>query len=78
MSTTKDSSRGTPGIRTPRTTEDPPVRSARLTFEPDGETVTYDWYYEEIEPVLCGLCGKGCKKDSLAYMRCQTVAKYCG
>jgi hypothetical protein len=61
--------------RTP-TKPEPVIRKATLTFEPDGETVSYDWHYEEIDNVLCGLCARGCTEEQRA--QCLTIAKFCG
>ena len=43
-----------------------------MTF--DGDKVEGVWYDQKIAPVLCALCGKGCKEQSLCY----NVNPWCG
>lgn len=50
------------------------VTEITLTFE-DGE-VRGVWYHPALEPVICALCGKGCKEKGLPV--CHNVNPWCG
>ena len=47
------------------------VTEVSLVFE--GYTVSSPWYHPKLAPVMCALCGKGCKE-----IRCVNVNPYCG
>jgi hypothetical protein len=51
-----------------RETESRPEISLKF----DGDGVEGEWFAEEISPVLCALCGKGCE------VKCVYVNPYCG